>query len=138
MVNHLAETTNLPVAACDRAGRLGGAHFPVVTRLTHGPDQPVLPTAQPSQPSRELAPQHLARVNLALRAGCPVSYCSSLTSRNGSPDAGLAERPRTKVSSDADVLNEDRAENGAQILATLSHELTDRCSRGFDRPYLTA
>lgn len=30
-----------------------------------------------------------------------------------------------------------RAECGAQILVTLSHELTERYGRGFDRPNLT-
>lgn len=38
---------------------------------------------------------------------------------------------------DTDVLNEERAAYGAQILVTLSHELTDRYGRGFDRPNLT-
>lgn len=38
---------------------------------------------------------------------------------------------------DADVLNGERAEYGAQILVTLSQELTERYGRGFDRPNLT-
>lgn len=38
---------------------------------------------------------------------------------------------------DAEVLNEERAEYGAQILVTLSHELTARYGKGFDRPNLS-
>lgn len=38
---------------------------------------------------------------------------------------------------DAEVLREERAEYGARILVTLSHELTARYGKGFDRPNLS-
>lgn len=38
---------------------------------------------------------------------------------------------------DSEVLGEERAEYGAQILVTLSHELTARYGKGFDRPNLS-
>ncbi|WP_454293331.1 PDDEXK nuclease domain-containing protein [Salana multivorans] len=38
---------------------------------------------------------------------------------------------------DSEVLGQERAEYGAQILVTLSHELTARYGKGFDRPNLS-
>lgn len=38
---------------------------------------------------------------------------------------------------DSEVLGEQRAEYGAQTLVTLSHELTARYGKGFDRPNLS-